>query len=59
MRFGGAAWEIRRGKVQDALKDSVRRPPMRLIQGSAAWNSGLAQDASAASRRRCSEARSA
>jgi hypothetical protein len=36
MKFGGAQWEIRRGKLQDAVRNAVARPPMRLIQGRAA-----------------------
>jgi hypothetical protein len=30
MRFGGAQWEIRRGRVGDAAK-AAGRPPVRLI----------------------------
>jgi hypothetical protein len=33
MKFSGTAFEIRRGKLQDAVKTAVGRPPMRLIAG--------------------------
>jgi hypothetical protein len=36
MKFGGTSYEIRRGRVGDAVKTAVGRPPMRLIQGRAA-----------------------
>jgi hypothetical protein len=35
MRFGGGQWVIRRGRIKDAVKTAVGRPPMRLIQGRA------------------------
>jgi hypothetical protein len=36
IRFRGSAYEVRRGRVQDALKRPALRPPMRLIKGRAA-----------------------
>ena len=35
MRFGGSAWEVRRGRVGDAVRNAPGRPPMRLIMGRA------------------------
>jgi hypothetical protein len=33
MKFGGSAYEIRRGRVGDAVRNAVGRPPMRLVAG--------------------------
>jgi hypothetical protein len=35
MKFAGTSYEIRRGRVGDAVKPAVARPPMRLIRGRA------------------------
>jgi hypothetical protein len=32
MKFSGSVYEIRRGKVQDAVRNAAGRPPMRLIR---------------------------
>jgi hypothetical protein len=33
VKFGGSSYEIRRGRVGDAVRNAVGRPPMRVIQG--------------------------
>jgi hypothetical protein len=33
MKFSGSVFEIRRGRINDAVKNAVGRSPMRLIQG--------------------------
>jgi hypothetical protein len=37
-KFGGSAWEIRRGKIQDAVRNAVGRPPAHPSNpGEASW----------------------
>jgi hypothetical protein len=33
MRFGCAAWEIRRGRIHEALRNALARPPVRKKMG--------------------------
>jgi hypothetical protein len=33
MRFGGSSYEIRRGKIADAIRNAAGRPPVRLAGG--------------------------